>query len=168
MPILIIIIMLFLAVATRRVYYILRIRKKVRNSTQHTTSLIRAIMSACFLKSVLLTNPNAAVSIEVVFTKRKNAQYHFTTKQKIEIYVGVIEAHPTLGRRHYWGEVSWRLKGCIRLQEKSIPNRIIIFTRTPMDITSSDIRAKHLGSGDVFFGSMMIYSMKHFLDHYDS
>ena len=125
-----------------------------------------SFFSLFFKNYAILSCEKHAITITLLYITSKYAKYHFATANDIEIYVGTRETYRTGKVRYAIGKTAnYKLKKKIRLGGCDSKNRIVLFSKAPMDITSAESgNAPYLGNGDLIFGNTVIYSVKKFME----
>lgn len=151
-----------------RIVYVSIIKKKAEKTYKcsfKNNSLLKLIFSV-FPRHIALHNNDNSINLIIIFVRRKQAKYHFDSKTRVEVYVGNRETYLT-GKVRYSIEksVTWKLNSGFNIKSIEGAKSIFIFSKKPMDITSSDKKANsYLENGDAFHEDCVVYSKKHFME----
>ena len=151
-----------------RIIYVCAIKRKASRiydcSFKHN-SLFKLIFSV-FPRHIALHNNDNSINLIIIFVRRKHTKYHFDSKTRVEVYVGNRETYRTGKARYSIGKnVNWKLNGKFNIKNVESAKSVFVFSKKPMDITSSDKNANsYLENGDTLFENCVVYSKKHFIE----
>ena len=157
---------LYIAHVVFRLCYVLPFVKKCERICGKKLTIVNRF-SAFFLfsRAVIFVSADKSERIVFLWVHKKYARYHIDQRDRLEVYIGNREAYRThrirvsIARR-----VDWKLNSKIKFpQYKELPT-VFVFSRIPMDVSSSDIRAnRYLASADTFFENCTVFSKSAFL-----
>ncbi len=154
--------LIYLAQGLCRFFAVSKIKKSAESSFDSSlshTSIIKYIFSF-FPKHLCLTKDNDGSTLVIIFVRRKYAKYHFASKNHIEVYTGNRETYRTGKTRYSIGKnANWKLRESFRIKCNEQKIITFVFTKMPMDVTSSDKNAPRLlVSGDLLYDDCIVYS----------
>ena len=153
-----------LACAARVIRLIRALKLKYGDNCQIMRPLY--VYFALFPKYAEITYGNNDDRFIMIFVGKGEARFHFDTENSVEIYVGTRESYKTGKNRYAVGRrVNWKLKGRVDFPDHEGMSTTFIFSKAPLDVTSSDKSANSfLGQGDTFFGRCKVYTLSAFIN----
>ena len=162
----------YLLQAIYRIVYVSIIKKKAEKTYKcsfKNNSLLKLVFSV-LPRYIALHNDDSTINLVIIFVRKRHAKYHFDSKSRLEVYVGNRETYRTGKVRYSIGKnVTWKLNSGFNIKSIEGAKSIFIFSKKPMDITSSDKKANsYLDNGDAFYEDCTVYSKKRFIEKCNS
>lgn len=167
----------FSVVALITVWYVITfarricVTRSVLDKIKHTDNDQSYLKSSWFklllpsVRYVEIESPYTDSRYVIIFVRRRYRRFHFDNLCSLEVYKGLRVNYKT-GRDSYAiaRKTTWKSEEKFTFPQTSMTHTNFIFTKAPMDVTSSDKSAEeYLSSGDIFFDTCRVWSAGSFL-----